>query len=254
MNTITVSIITPMYKASAYVELTIQSVLAQSFRNWEMIIIDDASPDGGASVAAVQKWVEKDSRIQLVKLTENRGSSGARNEGIRRATGQYIALLDSDDLWDSNFLSSQLSFLQSKSASFVFSSFRRIDSQGREILQPVKVREKVSYRDLLVTNDIGCLTAFYDSQKLGKFYLDESLKSVRDDYELWLRILKKSEAAFGNPQVLASYRVHGSSTTGNKFKMILPQWNIYYKYEKLGLIRSMWYLATWAFHGFLRYR
>jgi len=250
-----VSIITPMFNASAYLEATIESVVAQSMKSWEMIIVDDASTDGGASLKIARRWQKKDVRITVIAQKQNGGSARARNEGLRCAKGRFIALLDSDDLWDKDYLKKQLAFMKEKDAALVAASFRRIDENSKEILFPVICRGNLSYKSLLITNDIGCVAALYDSKKTGGIqFLDESLGSVRDDYELWLRIVKMTGPAFGSPEVLASYRIHSSSTTKKKYKMILPQWRIYYRYEKLGALRSLFYLFSWALFGLLKYR
>lgn len=249
-----VSIITPMYKGELYVAETIESVINQTYKNWEHIIIDDCSPDNGAGIKVVENYANNDSRIKLIKLSENKGSSGARNSGLKLAKGRYICLLDSDDFWEDNFLESQLAFLKRKSASFVYSSYNRIDSQGNIILSPAKVRAKINYNDLLKTCDIGCLTVMYDSKEIGIQYLNEDLGSLRDDYELWLRIVKKVDLAYGNPEVLASYRILDSSASRSKLKVISPQFKIYYRVERLGLVRSLWYLLHWAYYGYLRYK
>ena len=146
MNKSLVSIITPMYKGAAFVGETIESVLAQDYENWEMIIVDDCSPDDGAGIAVVESYANKDSRIKLIASKENRGSSGARNIALQTASGDYIAFLDSDDLWSPTFLSSQLQFIKDKEAAIVFSSYRRIDENTKEeILSPFIVPEKVNY-------------------------------------------------------------------------------------------------------------
>ena len=111
-----VSIITPMYKGAAFVGETVRSVQAQTYPNWEMIIIDDCSPDDGAGIAEVRKYTEKDKRIKLIASPVNKGSSGARNISLREAQGRYITFLDSDDIWSSDFLESQLNFMKEKSA------------------------------------------------------------------------------------------------------------------------------------------
>ena len=120
MNKSLVSIITPMYKGAAFVGETIESVLAQDYENWEMIIVDDCSPDDGAGIAVVESYASKDGRIKLIASKENRGSSGARNIALQTASGDYIAFLDSDDLWSPTFLSSQLQFIKDKEAAIVF--------------------------------------------------------------------------------------------------------------------------------------
>lgn len=249
-----VSIITPMYKGAAFVGETIESVLAQSYQNWEMIIVDDCSPDDGAGIAEVNKYTS-DPRIKLIASKENRGSSGARNIALKEAQGRYIAFLDSDDIWHHEFLETQLRFMKEKDAPLVFSSYRRIDENTKEeLLTPFIVPEKVTYKSLLKTCPIFPSTAIYDTSKTPKVYFDEKLGSMRDDYVYWLKMLKSIPSGYGNKDILVDYRMRKSSVTGNKKKVIKPQWNVLYKVEKLGLISSFYYLTCWAWISFLKYR
>ena len=247
-----VSIITPMYKGAAFVGKTIESVLKQSYTDWEMIIVDDCSPDGGAGINEVKKY--QDARIILVENKINTGSSGARNTALHLAKGQYIAFLDSDDIWSPIFLDSQLDFMKEKSAALVTGSYHRINEQGIQVLQPFIVPEKVSYWDILKSNPVSCLTTIYDRKVVGEHYFKEELKSLRDDYAFWLEILKnKVDYAYGNPKILASYRLVSTSVTRNRKKLIKPQFLIYYQVEKLGLLRSIYYFMNWAIRSVFKY-
>lgn len=246
-----VSIITPVYNAERFVSQTIDSVLAQTYSNWEMIIINDGSKDNSAQI--IEEYQKKDSRIKFF-TQKNAGSAAARNNGIRRAEGQYIALLDADDLWDNNFLDSQLSLMNEKKALLVYASHRRIDERSEECLKPFIVPEKVDYTSLLKTCSISCLTGLYDTEQFGKVYLREELKSLRDDFVYWLEIIKKVKVAYGNSAIIASYRVLNNSATAKKKKMIKPQFLVYYQVEKLGLIKSLYYLGQWALHGYKKYK
>jgi len=245
-----VSIITPVYNGARYIGQTIDSVINQTYPNWEMIIIDDGSCDNSAQI--VSDYVNKDSRIQLISQA-NAGSAAARNNGIRKAMGQYISLLDADDTWDTVFLESQLNFMKEKDALLVYSSHRRIDENSNEILKAFLVPQKVTYKDMLKTSSISCLTGIYNIEKFGKVFLREELKSYRDDLVYWLDILKKVKTGYGNKAVIANYRVMSSSTTGKKKKLIIPHFMVFYKVEKLGLIKSIYYTVTWAVYGFFKY-
>lgn len=251
MQTGLVSIITPLYNGEKYVAQTIESVLAQTYTDWEMIVVNDGSKDRSGEI--VQAYTQKDSRIKLFSQP-NGGSASARNNGIRRAEGQYIALLDADDLWEPFFLEAQLALLKEKNAVLVYGSHKRIDENGQECLRPFIVPETITYTDLLKTCSISCLTALYDTSRVGKMYLNESLNSLRDDYLYWLQILKKAKVAYGNRQIIASYRILKGSVSRNKKSVVIPQFNIYYKYEHLGLVRSLYYLTQWAINGFRKYR
>ena len=246
-----VSIITPCYNGEKYVAQTIESVLAQTYGSWEMIVIDDGSKDSSAEI--VRSYAEKDARITLLQQ-ENAGSAAARNNGIRHAKGQYIALLDSDDLWEPEFLEEQVAFMKEKNAVCVHCSYRCIDEEGKEILAPTYCAEETTYKDMVVYNRIGCLSGLYDSQKYGKIYLKEELKSLRDDYAYWLDIVKLEGKAYGNQRILASYRVFANSTTGNKKKLIKKQYRFYRDYLKLGVFRSCYNLIRWGLMGMKKYK
>lgn len=240
-----------MYNGARFIEQTIESVLAQTYSNWEMIVVDDGSKD--CSPKIVENYSVNDSRIRLIQQP-NAGSAAARNNALRHAKGKYICFLDADDLWDAEFLSKQIAFIREKDVALVYASYRRIDEDGKELLKPFIVPKRVNYKALLKTCPISCLTAIFDREKTGEFFFDESLKSMRDDFVFWLRMLKKIDYAYGNQDILASYRVFGASTTGNKKRVIKPQFMVYYKVEKLGIVRSVYYLLHWAFNGYLKYR
>lgn len=251
MNNRLVSIITPMYNGGKYVSQTIESVLAQTYQDWEMIIVNDGSKDNSPDI--VKNYSLKDPRVKLVNQ-KNAGSASARNNALRQAAGRYICFLDADDLLDKQFLEKQLNFLKSKEVGIVYASYRRIDEKNNEILQPFIVPDKVNYKGLLKTCSMSCLTTIFDREKTGELFFDESLRSMRDDFAFWLSMLKKVDFAYGNKEVLASYRVFASSTTGNKKKVIKPQFMVYYKVENLGVIKSVYYFIHWAINGFFKYR
>lgn len=241
-----VSVITPCYNGAKYIAQTIESVLAQTYTDWEMIIVDDGSKDHSAEL--VRGYSEKHPGIQLLQQ-ENSGSAAARNRGIRHAKGQYIALLDADDLWEPEFLEKQIAFMREKNAVCVYSSYRYIDGDSKEILRPVICRSKISVKDMMVTNYIGCLTGLYDIRKYGKIYLHEELKSIRDDYAYWLDIVKLENAAYGNQEILARYRVLANSATGNKKKLIKQHYRFYRSYLHLGICQSLVNTMRWGING-----
>lgn len=245
-----VSIVTPLWNGEKFLAETIESVLKQTYTDWEMIIINDGSTDNGPAIA--QAYANKDSRIKVFSQ-ENGGSSSARNNGIRRANGRYIALLDADDLWEPYFLEYQLQLMEEKHCLLVYGAHKRIDETGTEILQPFFPPEKVTYKDLLKTNSISCLTGLYDTKKYGKIYLHEEFKSHRDDYIYWLEILKHVGVAYGNQGIVGSYRILSTSVSYNKRKVIIPQYKAYRQVEKLGIVKSHYYLFLWAINGVLKH-
>ncbi len=250
-----VSIVTPMYNGSEFIQETIDTVLDQSYMNWEMIVIDDGSSDKGMGIDVVERYMKDDSRIRLIVSKQNQGSSGARNKGIKAARGNIIAFLDSDDLWDTVFLDKQLRFMQEKNAVFVFSSYKRIDEQTKkEILSPFIVPERVNYKQLLKSVPIFPSTVLINIGKLGKHYLNEQLGSLRDDYAFWLYLLKYNvNYAYGNKEILASYRLRRNSVTSSKSGVIIPHWNLLRDVEGFSCFESFYYMCCWAWTSLLKY-
>ncbi|MBS6375844.1 MAG: glycosyltransferase family 2 protein [Clostridium sp.] len=245
-----VSIITPCYNGEKYISETIKSVLKQSYTNWEMLIIDDGSKDHSAEI--VNSFAIKDQRIKLIQQ-ENKGSAAARNNGIRCAEGQYIALLDADDLWLPEFLEKQISYMKKKNAICVSCAYGRINEKSEDILSPLHPKEIITTKDMMVMNRIGCLSGLYDTSKYGKIYLREELKSIRDDYAYWLDIVRLEGKAYGNQEVLAKYRVLENSTTGNKRKLIRKQYQFYREYLKLEKLASVANLVRWGIAGIIKF-
>ena len=250
-----VSIITPMYKGAEFVGETIETVLAQTYPQWEMIIVDDHSPDGGAGIRAVRRYADSEPRIHLIESERNGGSSGARNIALRAAKGQYISFLDSDDLWQPDFLERQLAFMRQRGATLVFSSYRRIDERTKEeVLRPFIVPDRVTYKSMLKTCDIFPSTAIYDTSKTEKILFNEQMGSLRDDYVYWLHMLKDIKEGHGNKDVLVSYRMRKTSITADKKKVIYPQWRVLREVEKLALHTCIYNICCWGVISLLKYR
>ena len=224
-----------------------------------MIIVDDCSPDDGAGCKVVQSYAEKDSRIKLIAATVNKGSSGARNEAMRNAKGQYFAFLDSDDIWHPEYLSTMMKYIEEckdKSVAIYFSSYRRMNSKcDAELLNPYIFEGKRTYKQLLRHCPIFPSAAIVDTSKLTeKVFFNEKLKALRDDYAYWLEIMKTGLCALGYKDVLVDYRMRDDSMTASKTKMIKPQWNIYRKVLKINPITSAWYLFCWGLNGLKKYK
>lgn len=248
-----VSIITPMYKGAAFVGETIESVLKQTYPNWEMIIVDDCSPDDGAGINVVKQY--KDSRIKLIESKVNKGSSGARNIALREAKGQYIAFLDSDDLWPEDYLESQVKFLIDNQCAIAYASVQHIEEETkRYISTPFPRPLKVDYDSLLKSCPITPSATVYDVSKCKKYYFDETLGSLRDDFVYWLAMLKDIPYAYGNLSLNILYRVRLGAVTAGKKKMIKPQWYVLRHVEHLPLWKSIYCLLYWGVIGFIKVR
>jgi len=245
-----VSIITPTYNSKFIVE-TIESILNQTYSNWELLITDDCSTDK-ITWEVINEYSLKDSRIRVFKLEKNSGSGLARNLSIKHAKGKYIAFLDSDDLWIENKLERQISFMIEKDAAFSHTSYSFINEKGDRIKKPFKVGEHpVTYKMLLKRIEIGCLTAMYNTEKVGKMYMPDVRK--KQDYGLWLSILKRGFVSLPLNENLSLYRVTKNQTTNNKFKLIFKHYIFLKKIEKLNLVKSLYYTILWAYNGVVKH-
>lgn len=264
-----VSVVMPAYKAEHQISASINSVVAQSFTSWELIVVEDCSPDATAEV--VKAWTERDPRIRLVRMSQNSGPSKARNKGIAQAKGRYIAFLDSDDLWLPEKLKMQIAAMEAQAAPFSCTSYRVF--KGDHPDRTVNVPKRITLKRMLRGSVIGCLTVVYDSQALGKQYfpnLDALINGsswqtrishmLHEDYALWLDILNLRSTSgdpmfcLGVEDVLAHYNDNALSFSSNKTKAALSQWIIYRRHIKLDLLRSVYYFVRYATAGFLRRR
>lgn len=218
-----VSIVIPAYNADPFIAESINSVLQQSFEHWELLIIDDASSD--KTVEVVQRFMEKDRRIKLLKLPVNQGSGFARNIGIKASEGGYISFLDADDLWEPHKLQTQLDFMLKNNINVSYSSYELINEEGNRMFEMIKALNVLSFQKLLKANYIGNLTGMYNVQNLGKIYCP--LIRKRQDWGLWLEAVQKAGEAKGIPISLAKYRVRKKSISGNKWEMLQYNYEIY---------------------------
>ncbi|WP_283703968.1 glycosyltransferase family 2 protein [Clostridium perfringens] len=243
-----ISIITASYNAERFIKNTIESVLKQTYQNWEMIIIDDCSSDNTESI--VNRYVELDKRIKFYKLEKNSGAAIARNLGINKANGEFIAFLDSDDLWDENKLEKQIEFMKERKIGFSFTGYRLMKENGELLNKEIMVPEKVDYNSLLKNTIIGCLTVMIDKRIIGEFKMPE-LRAGQDT-ATWLSILRRGNIAYGYNEILASYRLVNGSISSNKMKALKRTWNIYRNVENLSLYKSIYCFLFYSKNAFLK--
>lgn len=244
-----VSIITPCYNSAGFIADTIKSVLAQTHQDWEMLIVDDCSTD--SSLEIIEEFAQKDSRIKVLRTEKSSGSPVApRNLAIQHAQGRYIAFLDSDDIWFTGKLEAQLKIFENhEDAAVAFSYYEKINEAGERSGRVIASPAKVTYRQLLKGNVIGCLTGMYDTEKVGKITMEHK---GHEDYIMWLNILRKGFCARNTNDVQALYRVRSGSVSANKLKALTWQWQIYRESEKLGLISSAYNFIFYAIKAFVK--
>ncbi|EJX1243917.1 glycosyltransferase family 2 protein [Vibrio alginolyticus] len=242
-----VSIIMPSYNSDGTILESIQSVLSQTYKNWELIIVDDRSTDNTWQV--IQTYADKYDNIRVYQNKENLGAGASRNFAIKKARGRFIAFLDSDDLWTEDKLAEQIPFMLENNYPLTYTHYSRFTSE--EELSVVTAPEYTTYKKLMYSNVIGCLTAVYDAQALGKRYMP--LIRKRQDMGLWLDILKDTPKAYCLPKPLAKYRLD-SGMTANKFSVLSYQWKFYREVVGLSLPRSLFTFSVYAVKGTMKHR
>lgn len=217
-----VSIITSIYNSGKFIRRTIESVLRQTYGNWEMIITDDCSSDDGPQI--VESYAAKDSRIKFLRLSENGGPGIARNNSLLNASGRFVAFLDSDDYWMPDKLEKQLALMKEKDCGVVYSSYLTCDSNN-QVKGLVNCKRMVTYRRMVCDNAIGFLTMMYDRSKTGDMLLPTIRK--RQDWGFNIQLLEKCGVAYGLPEPLAIYKIRPSSVSRGKFSLVKYNLAIY---------------------------
>ena len=245
-----VSIITPLYNAEKFVSETILSIQNQTYSHWELLIVDDASND--ASVAIAKDFLEKDDRINLVQLEENKGAAYCRNHATELAKGSFIAFLDADDLWHPEKLEKQLHFMQTTNSDVSLTNYLLINEEGKSLQKRVKALPSLSYKKQHSNNYVGNLTGIYNASALGKILAPNIRK--RQDWAVWLEAIKRSgKPAKGLQEDLAFYRVHANSMSANKSRLIKYNYRFYRDYLGYsGIVSSIYLLRFFWEYFFIR--
>lgn len=241
-----VSVIMPAYNCADYIEQSIRSVLEQSYSNFEIVITDDASTDN--TVDVIRSMIREDGRIRLYSLEKNSGAAIARNNSVTQAQGEFLAFLDSDDIWTRDKLEKQIGVMREKGYAFTCTSYGKIDSQGNRQNKVVTCKDKYDYKGIL-KDCPGNSTIIYNCASLGKVYGPDIRR--RNDFALWLQVIKKAEVCHGISEILGYHRVREGSISVNKRKLVRYQWDVYRKIEHLGFFRSAYYLTGKIVKGIL---
>lgn len=245
-----VSIISPVYNAKNYIRETIACVQNQELTDWELIFVEDGSTDGTGAYLSDYLKEYPDDRIKVYPVA-NSGAAAARNYGLTKATGRYIAYLDADDLWEPEKLAHQLAFMQKKDAAFCFTGYEFADETGHGLGKVVKVPETLTYRQALQNTTIFTSTVMFDTDKISKDDLNMPLVKS-EDTALWFRILRQGYTAFGLDENLVKYRRSGNTLSSNKLEACRRIWNLYRKEEKLSVRDSMYNFFFWAIRAVKR--
>lgn len=246
---IKVSIITPAYNASEFIVETIRSVQNQTLSSWELLVVDDCSVDN--TVEIVEGLAQKDLRIKLIKAASNGGVARARNLGLERAKGEFIAFLDSDDLWLSDKLEKQVRFMEENNLLLTYTNFQKFSTNGK-IGKIIKCPKRMKAEDILRNTAIGCLTVMINKRKTGDFRMP--LLQHTEDNCTWYNILKEHNSiAYNLGEVLAYYRDGNVSLTQNKCNSAKLQWETYRNYYRYPVIKSAYLYFWYSINAILRY-
>lgn len=241
-----VSIITPAYNSEKYIEETYESIKHQTYKNWEWLVIDDNSTDKTFEI--LKNLSKKDLRIKVHRNATNLRAASSRNKGLDSSSGEYITFIDSDDLWNENFLDEQLEFLEKNKAQVVFSSYDRVSEDLNKSYGAFIVPSKILLKDLLKTNYMSCLTTLYRVDFLKEMRFREELK-MHEDYVMWLDFLEKVKKAYGNPKILARYRIREKSVSRKKVENLKYMFFVYKKIKKYNSFKTFFYILNYIYYG-----
>ena len=244
-----VSVIMPSYRSEPFLAQAVESVLAQTITDWELLILDDHSPDGAWEIA--QSYEQRDPRIRCIRNEENLGVAETRNRGIEASRGEWIAFLDSDDLWHAEKLEKQLDAAKRIGAELIYTAYAIFQDEDHRMAE-YKVPNRVAYDALLLENVIGCSTVMVRRSALGEHRFRREM--FHEDYALWLELLRSGVKAAGCPEVLVDWRISKNSRSYDKVNAAKNRWAIYRKAEKLPLWKSAFAFAVYALRGILKVR
>lgn len=244
-----VSVIMPVYNSSRFLGSAIDSVLNQTHKNLELLIIDDKSTDN--SLAIAEEYAKTDNRIRVIASQVNQGVAKARNQGIADAAGDYIALLDSDDVWCHDKLERQLRLLEEKNAVISYCSYDFIDENDNSIMKPFVVEGETTFKKMLYRSVLSCSTVVIEAELMKANQFDNVY--YHEDYALWMKLMQLNVKAVGISDVMAHYRRVSGSRSDNKFKSAKERWRIYRSCLKMGVLESSVAFVGYAISSVVKY-
>lgn len=244
-----VSVITPVYNAERFLENTLKSVIDQTYKNIEIVLVDDCSKDKSAKI--IERFMSEDIQIIYHLQDMNRGAGAARNKALELARGQYVAFLDSDDVWLPQKIEQQIALMKEKQTGFSYAAIEMIDENGNQIKSRRNIKETCDYKYLLHNTIIATSSVVIDRTILGDFRM--SLRRGGQDYATWLMLLRPGFIAYGINQSLVKYRIGRKSLSSNKMKSFKQVWEIQTIDEKIGKIRAFFNVLAFGFNASKKY-
>lgn len=247
-NEALVSIVMPAYNCEKYVVEAINSILAQTYRNWELLVLDDGSKDN--TLRIIEEFSQKDSRIKALPNGKNMGVSATRNRGIELASGEWIAFLDSDDMWKPEKLEKQFEIVEKEAAEFLFTGASYINEVGEPYKGIFEVPEKITYKKLRNQNVISCSSVLVKKKYFENIKMEKD--EMHEDYAVWLRILKLGVTAFGVNEPLLIYRISRNSKSGNKMKTVKMTYKVF-RFLELNVFLSILFTVSHILNSVIKY-
>jgi glycosyltransferase involved in cell wall biosynthesis len=242
-----VSVIMPVYNCEKFIKHSIESVQNQTYKNWELLIVDDGSKDGSLDIA--KKYAEEDKRIRVFKMPKNSGVSVCRNLAVAKANGRYLAFIDSDDLWSANKLEHQIDFMQKHNATLSHTAYGFMDEDGYAMKKgKVDVDLDVDRKKYMKTTQIGMSSVMIDTQKVKsvKFPPDRKLC---EDARLWMSYLREGMLFHGLNEMLVLYRIRNNQLSRNKMKMAVNTLKRYWNEKDIPACKRLYYFLNYATNG-----
>lgn len=244
-----VSVITPVYNVEKYIDKTLESVFTQTYKDIEIVLLDDCSKDKSAQIIA--KYKESHPEIIYFRQPQNMGAGAARNKALELASGQYVAFLDSDDLWLPEKTERQIKLMKEKCSPFSYAAIEMIDEHGKTIKGKRNLKESCDYKYLLHNTIIATSSVIVDRTVLGDFRMP--LRRGGQDYATWLSLLRDGAVAYGINETLVRYRVSSHSLSSNKFKSVKQVWEIQTQDEEINKVAAAFHVGCFAFNAAKKY-
>ncbi|NMA84098.1 MAG: glycosyltransferase [Epulopiscium sp.] len=244
-----VSVVMPAYNCENYITNAIESVLKQTYSNFELIVIDDGSKDNTLKI--INDYGKKDYRVKVFRNKKNSGVSATRNRGISLAEGEWIAFLDSDDIWIEDKLEKQMNCVYAQNAEFVFTGVSYIDETGKSYSGIFEVPNEVSYKKLLRQNVITCSSVLVNKRYFENIRMEKD--DMHEDYAVWLRILRLGVTAYSVNEPLLIYRISRNSKSGNKLKTIKMTYKVF-RFIGINSVGSVYFMMQHVFRSVIKYK
>jgi len=244
------SVVIPVYNSETTIKQAVESVLNQTYADFELIVVDDGSSDH--SFEMLKNLAKRDGRIRLLKNQENRGVAFARNRGIEASIGKYLALLDSDDLWLPDKLDRQISFMEKKECPLSHCSYGFIDHEGNLLGKMFCVPQQIDLPGLLKRNVISCSTVMGDRELFLKHPFNQEY--YHEDFVEWIDLMRECKQSLGIERELARIRIMNGSRSGDKRNSARQRWRVYREYMNMGTLQAAYYYINYVFFSLLKYR